>query len=55
MATAVKNAVSKATGKVKTTIRVPLEFGTEHGHQIFVYHNIRTHQIIYSLTRSMRR
>ena len=44
---------SKAIRK-SLNVTVPLEFGTEHGHQIFVYTHLLTRRVVYSLQRSMR-
>ena len=39
--------------KVVKTVPVPIEFGAQNGHQIFVYVHRTTNQVIYSLDRNM--
>ena len=53
MATAVTNAAEKAVKKVIRTVKVPIQFGREKGHQIFVYSHLQTNQVVYSLTRHL--
>ena len=40
-----------AAGRATKHVAVPIEFGSKHGHQIFVYKQMNTNQIVYSLTK----
>ena len=51
--TGVPAASRRELKKVIKTFKAPIQFGTENGHQIFVYTNIRTNQVVYSLTRAL--